>query len=184
MLSDAFWRSRFDADPHVVGTAVQLNKHPFTIVGVAPSSFHGVDLFMWPDFWMPIVNEGQTDGYDFLRNRGNHTLWIVGLLKPRLTVQQATDNLNAIAGELGKQYPGNDQGMRARLVKPGLMGDVLTDATRAFLFGVFVLAFAGPAGGMRQPGKHLRRARQPIAAANWRSGWQLVPVAGTFFANC
>jgi predicted permease len=65
----------------------------------------------------------------------------VGLLRPGVTAQQAQDNLNVIAGELGKQYPETDQGMGARLVKPGLMGDLLGDATRAFLLGVFVLAF-------------------------------------------
>ncbi len=141
VLSDAFWRSRFHADPGVLGTVVQLNKHPFTIIGVAPASFHGIELFMWPDFWMPIVNEHQAEGYDFLTSRGNHGLWIVGLLKPGVTVQQATDNLNVIAEQLGKQYPNFDQGMRARLVKPGLMGDTLGDATSAFLYGIFVLAF-------------------------------------------
>ena len=141
VLSDAFWRNRFHADPGVLGTAVELNKHPFTIIGVAPANFHGIDLFIWPDFWMPMVNEDQIQGYDFLRSRGNHTIGTVGLLRPGVTAQQAQDNLNVIAGELGKQYPEDDQGMGARLVKPGLMGDLLGDATRAFLLGVFVLAF-------------------------------------------
>ena len=141
VLSDAFWRSRFHADPRVIGTNVQLNKHPFSIIGVAPASFHGTELFMWPDFWMPMVNEQQVEGYDFLTTRGNHGLWIMGMLKPGGTAQQATDNLNVIATRLGKQYPGYDQGMRARLVKPGLMGDVLGNATRAFLLGILLLSF-------------------------------------------
>ena len=75
MLSDAFWRSRFHADPRVVGAIVDLNKHPFTIIGVAPPDFHGNELFLWPDFWMPMVNEQQTEGYDFLTTRGNDGLW-------------------------------------------------------------------------------------------------------------
>jgi predicted permease len=140
VLSDGFWRSRFHADPGVVGTFVELNKHPFTILGVAPKNFHGIDLFIWPDLWMPIVNEKQVQGYDFLRSRGNHTLQIVGLLRPGVTAAQAQDNLDAIAETLGKQYPESDQGMRARLVKPGLMGDLLGDSARSFLLGVFVLA--------------------------------------------
>ncbi|HEX6772899.1 MAG TPA: ABC transporter permease [Acidobacteriaceae bacterium] len=82
VLSDAFWRSRFQADPAVIGAVVLLNKHPFTIIGVAPANFHGVDLFMWPDIWTPIVNEPQVEGFDFLTKRGNHIAWIVGLLKP------------------------------------------------------------------------------------------------------
>jgi hypothetical protein len=39
VLSDAFWRSRFGADPRIVGSIVELNKHPFTIIGVAPAEF-------------------------------------------------------------------------------------------------------------------------------------------------
>ena len=141
VLSDAFWRDRFHGDPGVVGTSVELNKHPFTIVGVAPPKFHGIERFVWPDFWMPMVNENQVQGYDFLRSRGNHTLGFVGLLRPGVTPQQAQDNLNAIAEELGKLYPESDQGMRARLVKPGLMGDSMGDAPRTFLLGVLILAF-------------------------------------------
>jgi predicted permease len=141
VLSDAFWRNRFHADPGVLGTVVELNKHPFTIIGIAPANFHGIDLFIWPDFWIPMVNEDQIQGYDFLTRRGNHTIGTVGLLRPGVTARQAQNNLSVIAGELGKQYPESDQGMGARLVKPGLMGDMLGDATRAFLLGVFVLAF-------------------------------------------
>src|SRR5581483_10156210 len=63
VLSDAFWRSHFAADPHIISKTVHLNGHPFTIVGVAPASFHGTDLFLWPDFWMQIVNERQGEGY-------------------------------------------------------------------------------------------------------------------------
>ncbi len=58
VLSDALWRSVFDADRSVVGTTVELDKHPFTVVGVAPARFHGTERFVWPDYWMPIVNEG------------------------------------------------------------------------------------------------------------------------------
>jgi predicted permease len=140
VLSDAFWRSRFHADPRVVGAIVDLNKHPFTIIGVAPPDFHGNELFLWPDFWMPMVNEQQTEGYDFLTTRGNDGLWILGLLKPGVTEQQASDNLNTVAGQLARQYAASDQDMRARLVKPGLMGDVFASATRAFLFGILLLS--------------------------------------------
>src|SRR5438477_6588066 len=41
VLSDGLWRRAFNANPGVVGTTVQLNKHPFTVVGVAPALFHG-----------------------------------------------------------------------------------------------------------------------------------------------
>lgn len=140
VLSDAFWRSYFSADPHIIGTTVDLNKHPFTVVGVAPESFHGTEVFLWPDFWVPMINEQQLEGFDFLPMRGNHLIWVLGQLKPGVTAQQATDNLDAIASRLAKQYPASDEGMKARLARPGLMGDALGDATRAFLAGIMVLA--------------------------------------------
>ncbi|HXW56107.1 MAG TPA: ABC transporter permease [Candidatus Cybelea sp.] len=140
VLSDNFWRSRFNANRAIVGTTIEVNKHPFTIIGVAPSSFHGTDLFIWPDFWLPIVNEQQVEGYDFLSKRFNHGMWILGKLKSGVTPQQAEVNLNAVAGRLAKEFPDPDEGMGARLVKPGLMGEMLGDPARAFLSGVMLLA--------------------------------------------
>ncbi len=140
VLSDAFWNSRFHADPHMVGATVDLNKHPYTVLGIAARDFHGTELFVWPDFWMPMVNEQQVEGYEFLTSRNSHGLWILGLRRSGANPQQATDNLNAIAHQLAHQYPAADDGLSARLVRPGLMGDVLGDATRKFLFGVLLLA--------------------------------------------
>jgi hypothetical protein len=56
VLSDDLWRSALHADRDVVGATVELNKHPFTVVGVAPAPFHGAERFVWPDYWMPMVN--------------------------------------------------------------------------------------------------------------------------------
>jgi predicted permease len=140
VLSDWFWRSRFGGDPGVVGKTVDLNKHPFTVIGVAPAAFHGTELMLWPDFWIPTANEEQIEGYSYIDKRFNHGMWVVGLLKPGVTPQQATQNLNAIAAQLAKQYPATNDQMGARLVKPGLLGDVLGDSAKEFLTGVLLLA--------------------------------------------
>jgi predicted permease len=140
VLSDGFWRTRFNADPHVVGMTVDLNKHPFTIVGVAPRIFNGTEIFLRPDFWMPMVNEEQVEGYSFLTKRGNHGIFVIGMLKPGVTLNQATDDLNAVAHQLAKEYSADDDGLSARLVKPGLMGDVLGGPARSFLAAIMVLA--------------------------------------------
>lgn len=140
VLSDGFWRSRFGADPRIVGSTVELNKHQFTVIGVAPPSFHGTTLFFWPDFWVPMVNAPELDGYNFLTERYNHSLFLLGLLKPGVTRRQAAENLNAVAAQLAKQYPQSDDRLGVRLATTGLMGDVLGDAARAFLTGMFLLA--------------------------------------------
>lgn len=140
VLGDGFWRSRFNADPRIVGMTVDLNKHPFTVIGVAPASFHGTEIFFWPDFWMPMVNAEQVEGFDFLTTRQNHGSLVLGMLKPGVTRQQAQDNLNAVASQLKRDHPTEDDGLSARLVEPGLFGDVLGGATRRFLGAIMVLA--------------------------------------------
>lgn len=140
VLSHAFWRKRFHSDRGVIGTTVDINKHSFTVIGVAPAAFHGADLFLWPDFWMPMVDNPDSQDTNFLSNRSTHNIWVLGKLKPDVTPQQATDNLNAIAHELARQNRADD-GLSARLVKPGLMGDQLGDPARSFLAGIMLLAF-------------------------------------------
>ncbi len=141
VLSNNFWRDHFASDPAVVGATVRINKHPFAVIGVAPATFHGTDVFLWPDFWMPIVNTPDDEGTNFLSSRFMHNLWILGQLAPGVTPQQATDNLNAIAQEMARQNPDADDGLSARLVKPGLMGDMFGGPARAFIAGIMLLAF-------------------------------------------
>lgn len=139
VLSDAFWRSHFSGDPRILGKTVQLNKHPFTIVGIAPKEFHGTELFLWPDVFVPIVNEQQIEASDFLDQRFSHGSFVIGTLKPGVSPQQATDNLNAIAHTLAKQYRADD-GLNARLTRPGLFGDQIGNPARGFLFATMAMA--------------------------------------------
>jgi len=135
VLSDALWRNMFDADWGVVGTTVELDKRPFTVVGVAPARFHGAERFVWPDYWMPMVMEGS----DILHNRKSVAVTGIGRLKPGVTARQATENLNAISAELAKEYPETDDGQALRLIHPGLFGDD-GDVIRGFLWSVTALA--------------------------------------------
>src|SRR5260221_1118320 len=129
VLSRDLWRSAFGADPGIVGTTVRLDKDPFTVVGVAPAPFHGTEKFVWPDYWIPIVNWGD------LHTRSSPSVTVLGRLKPGVTPQQATDNLNAIAAQLAREYPETDNGLPLRLVRPGLFADN-GDVIRRFLHGV------------------------------------------------
>ena len=139
VLSDGLWRSEFQADPGVVGTTVQLDKLPFTVIGVAPARFHGTEQFVWPDYWIPMVNEAQLEGRDYLTDRGAVAVTVLGRLKPGVTPRQATENLNAIAVQLAREYPQTDKGLSLRLIHPGLYGDN-GDVIRGFLYSVTVLA--------------------------------------------
>ena len=142
VLSDSFWRSHFNGDAGIIGQTVEVNKHPFTVLGIAPRQFHGTEIFLWPDFWIPMVNEQQIEGSSYLNenSRANHAVYLLGRLKPGVTVQQATENLNSIAAHLSKENPASDDGLNARLVQPGFMGAGLGDPVRAFLSAITVLA--------------------------------------------
>ena len=118
---------------------MELNKHPFTVVGVAPAQFHGTERFVWPDYWMPMLNEEQVEGSDYLHRRTSVAVTVIGRLKPGVTPRQATEDLNAIAAELSKDYPETDDGQPLRLIHPGLYGDE-GDVIRGFLYGVTGLA--------------------------------------------
>src|SRR5207302_7477888 len=136
VLSDSLWRSAFNADPGVVGTTVWLYKDPFTVIGVAPTRFHGTERFVWPDYYIPIVNYFDSD---YLRNRTGRPLTVLGRLKPGVTPQQAAENLSAIAAQLAKEYPQTDTGLPLRLVRPGLYADT-GDLIRDSLYSVTALA--------------------------------------------
>jgi predicted permease len=135
VLSDQLWRTAFNADPRVIGTTVRLNKDPFTIIGVAPARFHGTEKFVWPDYYMPIVNYFES-GY--LQNRTGRPLTVLGRLKPGVTRHQAAENLSAIAIQLAREYPRTDTGLPLRLIRPGLYADT-GDVIRSSLYSVTML---------------------------------------------
>jgi predicted permease len=140
VLSEELWRSLFNANQGVVGSTVELNKHPFTVVGVAEGRFHGTERFAWPEYWVPMVNEAQAEGgYDYLHNRSAPAVTVIGRLRPGVTPRRATEDLNAIEAELSKDYPTTDRGLEMRLIRPGLYGDE-GDVICGFLLSVTVLA--------------------------------------------
>ncbi len=140
ILSYALWHSRFHGDPGAVGRTVQINKHSFTIVGVAPPNFRGTELFFAPDLWAPIVDGPQLLDFEMLDERGNHSPWVIGRLKPGVTPASATADLNTIGASLAKTYPKSDDGLKFSLSHPGLAGNTLGGPTRAFMAGLMLLA--------------------------------------------
>jgi predicted permease len=141
VLTYAYWHAHFQDDRGAVGRVVQLNKHPFTIVGVGPPGFHGVLMFFNPDFFVPIVNQEQIDGWNALNDRGNRwVMMAMGHLKPGITPQQAVADLNSIGADLEKSYPKEDGKMSFLLARPGLYGDYLGPPMRAFMTALMLLA--------------------------------------------
>jgi predicted permease len=140
VLSYAYWHGHFHGDSGVVGRTVQLNKHQFTIIGVAPPEFRGTELFFSPAMWVPIVEKPTLQDDNSMQYRGNHSDFVAGRLRPGVTPAQATADLNALASWLSKTYPGDDDGLKFTLARPGLVGDMLGGPARAFMAGLMLLA--------------------------------------------
>jgi predicted permease len=137
VLSYSYWHSNFQDDRGVVGRVVQVNKHPFTIIGVTSPGFRGTLMFFSPAFFVPIVNSDANG----LSARGNR--WIfeaIGHLKAGVTPAQANADLNSIGSYLEKTYPKDDSQMSFALARPSLYGDYARQPVRAFMAGLTLLA--------------------------------------------
>src|ERR1700722_7541027 len=140
VLSYAYWHSQFHDDAAVVGRTVEINKHQLTILGVAPPEFRGTELFFAPAMWIPLVEQPTIGGFSQLEQRGNHSTFVLGKLKPGVTTKQAETDLNTIGTWLAKTYPADDDGVSFTLARPGLVGDMLGGPARAFMAGLTLLA--------------------------------------------
>jgi putative ABC transport system permease protein len=116
VLSDGLWRTRFGADPQIVGRSVKLNEEIYTIVGVMPKNFHyPVDE---GQLWIPL----SPDSSD--RSRRDHYLRVIGLPRRGVSLTQAGEDLNRIAVSLQSEYPDTNRGREVRVVP------LVKDATR------------------------------------------------------
>ena len=139
VLSYATWKGRFQADADIVGKTVRINKHPYTVIGVAPASFHGTEKFFWPEVWLPILDEEEIEGYNWIKHRSDWNVWLVGRVKSGITKAQAEADLNNIAAQMAHEHPDTDKNLDFRLSRPGFLGDSLGGPVRGFLFGVMLL---------------------------------------------
>ena len=128
-------------DRRVIGRVVQINKHPFTILGVAQPEFRGTLLFFSPDFFLPIVDEPQVDGWNGLDDRGNRWMFeIMGHLKPGVTGAEAVADLNSAGAWIEKTYPKAESHKKYSLERPGLYGSFLGRPIKGFIAGLTLLA--------------------------------------------
>jgi predicted permease len=140
VLSYPYWKTQFQGDRNVIGRTIQINRHTFTVIGVTPPKFHGIELFFWPDIWTPLVEQAEIEGSSTLQERSFHDLFLIGRLKSNVTLAQAQANLKFISDYLKETYPKDDEGMFFKLTRPGLGGDYLGPPIRAFINGLMLLA--------------------------------------------
>jgi putative ABC transport system permease protein len=100
ILGNQFWRSRFGADPDIIGKTLRLNDRACVVVGVLPPG-------------EPWINDQvyQPFGYRADANRASWEFTVIGRLAPGVSLQAAQVDLKELAATLDKAYPGTDKGI-------------------------------------------------------------------------
>jgi predicted permease len=140
VLSYRLWQRRFGADAAIVGKVITLSGRPFTVVGVAPASFRGLDI-LGSDLWIPLGNQEQLMPKVGDRLRTNTWLEVAGRLKAGVTRAQAEAELDTLAQHLAKAYPQTPKNLSFRLEQAGTLPPDQKQAVTAFLVALSVVVF-------------------------------------------
>lgn len=128
VLSDEFWRQRFNGDKNVLGRTFALNGYQFTVVGVMPRGFQFPVRAHARDMWITFSRAHEVDNPQdkpMTAQRGAIWMEAIGRLKPGVTVEQANSDLNTIARSLQKDFPNTNtrRGFMAVSALRHLVGD-------------------------------------------------------------
>jgi predicted permease len=108
VLGPDFWKHEFAGDPSVVGRIVRLNGADFTVIGVAPDTFTGMQLFQRPDVYVPLAMARRFSTAlqkDFFENRDDRELTVMARLHAGTSVPQARGELAVLAQRFEREYP-------------------------------------------------------------------------------
>ncbi len=108
VLGPDFWKNEFASDPGVVGRTVRLNGRDFNVIGVAPDSFPGLQIFANPDFYMPLAMApvfSTNPRKHFFEDRDDRELSVKARLLPGVTERQAQNELTLLARGFERDYP-------------------------------------------------------------------------------
>jgi len=127
VLSHRLWNRRYSANRSLVGQTITLDSQPYTVIGVMPPNFSPADFGeLWvPSPWgVPTHSLAPNQDPRPMRDRDYLDVW--ARLKPGMTLQQASTEMNTIAGRLEKQYPdaNEDVGVGLTRLQDSLVGDI------------------------------------------------------------
>jgi predicted permease len=105
VISYALWQTHFGRDPQIIGRTVQINHHPFTIIGVAPREFRGCFTGLRMDLWVPLTLDPLVWGSNRPDDRGTFWLNVLGRLRPGFTRAQAQAELNLLMQGIVEHSP-------------------------------------------------------------------------------
>jgi predicted permease len=119
VMGYGLWSRSFANDPTVLGQVLTLNGQGFTVVGIAPEGFKGVNAIGGPELWVPSMMYDQVLPQQFrpwFDDRRALLFNVAGRLEPGVTIEQAEANVKTIATRLEKEYPEPNNGRNVALL--------------------------------------------------------------------
>jgi predicted permease len=117
VLSYGLWLRRFGGSRDVIGKTVVVNTQPYTVVGIAPEGFNGVNVGLRPELWLPLAIERRAGSAR--ESRDAREYFAVGRLQPGITVAEARAALDLLGRRLEETYPETNRGVRFTVLPEG-----------------------------------------------------------------
>jgi predicted permease len=116
VLSYSIWKTRFAADPAIVGKSIEIARHPVTVIGVAPKGFIGAMPAIREDVWVTLNPIG-TSAFQ-MTHRNAAWLNVIGRLRPGVSREKATQDLDTIMQHIVTAYPSDHLGTNTISLDP------------------------------------------------------------------
>jgi predicted permease len=111
VISHHLWQTHFGGERSVIGKVIQLDKQPYTVIGVAPADFMGTQASLRQDLWIPVTMIGQFHhGEDFLQSRNVGWLIPIAHLKPGVNRDEAQADSNVVMQQIVREFPDSHKG--------------------------------------------------------------------------
>jgi predicted permease len=105
VLSHGFWKRALASDPNVLDRKIRLGSTIFTVIGVAPAEFFGTSVGESPDMWAPLsMVKSVPPGWDAYQKNFVQSLYLMGRLKPGVSLTQASTNVNLLLQQITRGF--------------------------------------------------------------------------------
>jgi predicted permease len=113
VISDSLWHRAFNADPLLVGKQIWLTNRGYTVLGIAPPGFRGLERGVLTDLWLPVATEYSSQE---LADRKSREFEVLGRLRPGVTAAEAQVELDTLGRRLALAYPAIDKARNVALI--------------------------------------------------------------------